>query len=250
MSELELVMASRCETGSVRQHNEDRVLTDTALGVAAVADGMGASRLGEVTALATVEHLHRIVARGSSSMTPPPRAPTPRLLEQRAKACLAELNARVIDEIRRLGVSAQGSGSTCAMWWWQPPWVVLAHVGDSRIYRLRRGQLDAMSVDHSLMHEFHALGIVPPEETAVRYGKIITRAIGLHAVAEATSVAVEGRRGDRYLLCSDGLHEPLSDTTLEALLSRGDAALAADVLLEAALPVSQDNISVVVIDLL
>ncbi|MBL8954807.1 MAG: serine/threonine-protein phosphatase, partial [Myxococcaceae bacterium] len=119
----------------------------------------------------------------------------------------------------------------------------LAHVGDSRIYRLRRGALTQLTRDHSLWAELEAAGMKPGERFGFAHKNVITRALGLAGAHRADLVTVELEAGDRLLLCSDGLHDPLDEAALRRLMT-GDC----EGLVKAAYDAgSSDNITAVLL---
>jgi len=144
---------------------------------------------------------------------------------------------------RRVGLLEQ-MGSTVAVLRFSDDRAVIGHVGDSRVYRLRAGALAQLTVDHSLVSQMIAAGMAPDASFPWRH--VITRALGMPA-AEPDVQTAAVLPGDAYLLCSDGLYEPLSEQTIAALLDASpkdackhlvDAAYAAG---------SRDNISAIVV---
>ena len=96
---------------------------------------------------------------------------------------------------------------------------VIAHVGDSRVYRLRGGELERLTEDHSLAHHLVEMGFLRPEEVATFPRRnVITRAVGPHESVEVDTRIVDVRPGDAFLLCSDGLHGELDDDEIAAIL--------------------------------
>ncbi|NNB98003.1 serine/threonine-protein phosphatase, partial [Corallococcus exiguus] len=122
----------------------------------------------------------------------------------------------------------------------------VAHVGDSRLYRLREGQLESLTRDHSLIEELRAAGREPPGNPA-NLRHLITRALGTEN-AEPTVQWLETQPGDVFLLCSDGLYEPLGPEVMKEQLHAPSAQAACDALVTAAYEAGgRDNITAVVL---
>jgi serine/threonine protein phosphatase PrpC len=123
----------------------------------------------------------------------------------------------------------------------------VAHVGDSRLYRLREGELQALTRDHSVTEELRAAGLAPPPRGQSAFGHIITRALGTDR-AEPTVQRLELRPGDVFLLCSDGLYEPLGPEKIAEALARPSLKEACDLLVTGAFDAGgRDNITAVVV---
>jgi protein phosphatase len=129
---------------------------------------------------------------------------------------------------------------------------VVAHVGDSRVYRLRDGQLKRLTHDHSLVNDLVELGYVRPEDAATHPRRnVITRAVGTREVVEIDTRIVDLRPGDDYLLCSDGLHGEVDDAEIAAILREQESPSAAvERLLDRAIEHGGgDNVTAVVVRL-
>ena len=125
----------------------------------------------------------------------------------------------------------------------------IAHVGDSRIYRLRDGHMEQITQDHSLVGELVRAGLLTPEEARLHPRRnIITRAIGTDESVEVDVVVEERRKGDLWLACSDGLHGLVDDRQMRDALRQYAPEKAADVLLKAALDAGgRDNVTLVIV---
>jgi protein phosphatase len=127
----------------------------------------------------------------------------------------------------------------------------IAHVGDSRAYRVHDGHLEQITTDHSYVAEMIDAGRLTPEEASVHpYRSVVTRAIGLDPGVDVDTHQVILEEGDRLMLCSDGLTSMLDDAAVaQVLAGHDDPAAAVAALIEAAnLAGGADNISVVVVD--
>jgi serine/threonine protein phosphatase PrpC len=203
-----------------RDNNEDAVLHAPELGLFAVADGMGGYEGGEVAsqlAIVALEETYRRM-RNDTEATFPWRLDGDKTLEENLLVAALRLANRAIVS-QRTG-RLRDMGSTVVALALCESGVVIAHVGDSRIYRLRGGELTQLTVDHSLFEEVRRSGI----ETAMRskrdcsFANVITRALGLPDRAEPEVRTLPVESGDLFLLCSDGFSDPLPDAEIEKLL--------------------------------
>ena len=224
------------DTGRQRRANEDSLLARAPLFV--VADGMGGARAGEVASRMAVEML----ARGVGD------APEP---EAALATLVREANARIYER-SHLHADQAGMGTTLTALYVGANRVTIAHVGDSRAYRIRDGELERLTDDHSLVDELVREGRLTPEE-AVEHPQrsVITRALGPESAVDVDTETFEARAGDVYLLCSDGLTTMVGEEGLEEVLSEhahlrevGEALIAA-----ANDAGGRDNITVVLVRL-
>ena len=230
------------DVGRVRQINEDRYLCDVAL--FAVADGVGGHQAGEVAAQTAVETLQSsFVAKAPSGLT------TDGLVDavQDANEAVWRL-AQTTSEKRGMGTTMTAVGLVQED---GEELLALVNVGDSRIYRLQNGELLQLTDDHSLVEEMVREGKLTREEAAVHPQRsIITRALGMEPEIEVDWWELIPYRGDRLLLCSDGLTNELSDDRIAATLRQvADPKEAArDLVRQARAEGGGDNITVVVVD--
>ena len=206
-----------------------------------VADGMGAHAAGELAskiACESIPHTYRKLLD---------RAPSDAL-----RQAMVTANAS-IHERGQANAEFQGMGTTCSALVLLPTVAIVAHIGDSRVYRLRNNKLEQLTFDHSLVWEMMKAGQMPHGEVASFIPKnIITRSLGPHADAQ---IDLEGpfplAAGDRFLLCSDGLTGQLKDDELGAILSALPPQDAVRALVDIAnLRGGPDNITAVVVELL
>ncbi len=242
-----------------RESNEDGILHLSAQGLFAVADGMGGYEGGEVASQIVVETLKEVYERlrADADATFPWRLDRDKTFEENLLLAAIRLANRGIIA-RRVG-PLRDMGSTVVAMSLGERSVVLAHVGDSRIYRLRGEELKAMTRDHSLYEEARSAGLadVMRSKRDCSFANVITRALGLADRAEPDVCTVEIQAGDIFLLCSDGLSDPLPDGELAELLRAarqpGKNALkeATEALIRAAYDAGgRDNISAVVVRVL
>ena len=222
----------KTDVGRQRDANEDSYVDRAP--VFAVADGMGGAQAGEV-ASSTAAKVFEDGARGDG---------TP---EQRLTALVREANRRIF-ELAISDESKRGMGTTLTAALLEGDEVALAHVGDSRAYRMRDGHLEQLTHDHSLVAELERSGQISPEDAEHHPQRsIITRALGPEPDVEVDAHSHSARAGDLYVICSDGLTGMISDDEMAAIL-RGTSSLeeAAESLVKAANQSGgKDNITVV-----
>ncbi|HTA32717.1 MAG TPA: Stp1/IreP family PP2C-type Ser/Thr phosphatase [Solirubrobacteraceae bacterium] len=224
------------DTGRQRRANEDSLLARSPLFV--VADGMGGAQAGEVASRIAVESFQPGLAETSH----------PELeLAELARAA----NAR-IHELSHANAEQAGMGTTLTAVYVGEQEVAIAHVGDSRAYCLRDGQLLRLTDDHSLVDELMRQGRLTPEE-AVEHPQrsVITRALGPEGMVEVDTRSFRARDGDVYLLCSDGLTTMIGEDEIAAtLLAHERLRDAGEALIAAANHAGgRDNITVVLLRL-
>jgi serine/threonine protein phosphatase PrpC len=224
------------DTGLQRRANEDSLLVRSPLFV--VADGMGGAQAGEVASSVAVDTF-----RGGLEDRADP--------ESSLVAQVEQANSR-INELSHSNLEHAGMGTTITVAYVGEQDVSIAHVGDSRAYCLRDGELLRLTDDHSLVDELIRQGKLTPEEAEEHPQRsVITRALGPEANVEVDVRSFRGRSGDVYLLCSDGLTTMLGEETLlTLLLSHQPLAEAGEALIAAANAAGgKDNITVVLLRL-
>jgi PPM family protein phosphatase len=196
------------DRGRKRPSNEDAFGYSVEHGVFVVCDGMGGAAAGEIASSLAVDELMRLmVAEGLG-------APTP---EQAQKAICAANQAIFNRSQRNPKLAGMGTTLVALIAGERRVWIL--NVGDSRAYRLRKGTLEQITQDHSLVEEQVRLGRMNHTE-ALRspLRNVITRALGTQSQVTADIFPMEAEPGDLYLLCSDGLTRELSDPLIESLL--------------------------------
>src|ERR1700722_2090722 len=225
---------SGTDTGLQRRANEDSMLIRSPLFV--VADGMGGAQAGEVASRLAVDTFKGGLSDGSD--------PEASLLAQ-----VGQANAH-INELSHANIEHAGMGTTITAVYLGEEDVVVAHVGDSRAYCLREGELLRLTDDHSLVDELIRQGKLTPEEAEEHPQRsVITRALGPEATVEVDVRTFRARPGDLYLLCSDGLTTMLSEEDLLGVLVSNQALRDAGEKLIAAANAAggKDNITVVLL---
>jgi PPM family protein phosphatase len=224
--------AGLTDVGRQRHTNEDRFYESPPL--FAVADGMGGARAGEVAAKAAVEQLAGLGEKQD--------------VGERELATVVEEANRRIHELSQSDEALAGMGTTMTAVSVGDGEVAIAHVGDSRAYRLRGDEFERLTHDHSLVDEMVRAGRLTPEEAEVHPQRsIITRALGPEPQVEVERMTYPARSGDVYLICSDGLTTMVAEDDVAAIL-RGRSSLkqAAEDLVRAANENGgKDNVTVV-----
>jgi len=227
---------SASDTGRQRRANEDSMMVRSPLFV--VADGMGGAQAGEVASRVAVEAFQGGL----------PEAGAP---EASLASLVQAANAR-IHELSHANAEQAGMGTTLTAVYVGERDVAIAHVGDSRAYCLRDGQLLRLTDDHSLVDELMRQGRLTPEE-AVEHPQrsVITRALGIEGTVEVDTRSIRGQSGDVYLICSDGLTTMISEEQIAEVLNRaGRLRDAGEALIAAANQAGgRDNITVVLLRL-
>ena len=250
-----LEMVTRTDPGLVRGQNEDSVFADAELGVAILADGMGGYQAGEVASSMATELLSSGLARAFKACAAHTAdRDTGQLFAERALLeQVAVVNSAIYSAAEgqsRFG----GMGTTLVAAVFCDDQMVVAHIGDSRLYRLRGAEFVALTHDHSLLQEQLDCGEISAEEARYSVNRnLVTRAVGVDPEVEAEVHWHSVCAGDVFLLCSDGLYDMLEKGEIQHLLERFGAnlELAAKRLLQLANDNGgDDNISVVVIKVL
>ncbi|HUN78099.1 MAG TPA: Stp1/IreP family PP2C-type Ser/Thr phosphatase [Solirubrobacteraceae bacterium] len=191
------------DTGLQRRANEDSLLARSPLFV--VADGMGGAQAGEVASRLAVDSFRDGLGD--------PESPERELAEHALRA-----NNR-IHELSQSNAEQAGMGTTLTAVYVGPEEIAIAHVGDSRAYCLREGELLRLTDDHSLVDEMIREGRLTPEEAEEHPQRsIITRALGPEETVEVDTRSFRARAGDVYLLCSDGLTSMVPEPRLAEIL--------------------------------
>ena len=236
---ISIASAGSTAVGARRRLNEDAYLAAAPLFM--VADGMGGHDAGEVASATVIEHFSRLVGRESVSI-------------DEVNAALADAREAVAMLSQHGGTSAGTTlsgvfiASVDGLGYW-----LVVNIGDSRTYQFVNGELEQITVDHSYVQELIDEGELTPEQAITDPRRnIITRAIGAGSVGEADYWLFPAERGDRMLICSDGLTTELTDDRIaEVLAAEADPHRAADILTaEAVRAGGRDNVTVVVVDAL
>ena len=224
----------RTDVGLVRKQNEDAAWFDEELAIFAVADGMGGHLAGEVASAMAIESVKKIARCG---MRP-------------GITALREMAAKAHDAIfahAEKNPQCAGMGTTLSVLWRCKGYAYIAHVGDSRIYRLRAGELQQITQDHSLVEELVRARVITREQARTHPRRnVITRALGTHGENQPDVLAADMMPGDLWLLCSDGLTGMVEDEIICRVLNEQPLEKAADTLIDLALKAGgRDNVTLV-----
>lgn len=247
-----LEIAAATHTGMVRSHNEDTIGSDPSIGLAVLADGMGGYNAGEVAsgiavALVTKQTRELLSRMGSTHTEQTDR-------RQIAAEILADAITHANSSIFHAASSQpqySGMGTTLVVALLADNFINVAHVGDSRMYRLRGGDLVQLTRDHSLLQEQIDSGMITREMARRSQNKnLVTRAVGIEPAVDPEINSFEVREGDTYLLCSDGLNDMVEDADIHLTLTslQANLPLAANQLVQMANDNGgRDNVSVILV---
>lgn len=227
------------DVGKVRKHNEDSMLERTEAGMWVVADGMGGHDGGDLASQMIVNTLKKIHEGISLE----------RYIDDIEDA-LIEVNKNLI-QIASERSKRTTIGSTVVMMLAYENYCVYLWAGDSRLYRLRNNELRQMTTDHSQVEQYVEQGLISREEAAVHpHGNMITRAVGASQNFFLDMGIQEMQKGDRYLLCSDGLTKHTLDFEFEERLGNGNVENICKELIDLTLDRGAgDNVTAIVIDI-
>lgn len=246
---LSLEIAARTDPGKLRSLNEDSIATVGELGLLVLSDGMGGYQSGDVASRITTQVIVEGLTRALKDKTHQDggvAAVVEAVVKRANRAIFMEGESRVQRE--HTG-REQAMGSTLALLLLKDNRVTLAHIGDSRIYRLRANRLELLTHDHSLLQEQIDQGILSAEAAAISHNRhLVTRGLGLQAEVDVALDACEALPGDLYLLCSDGLNDMVDNADIELVLNSLQANLplaASQLVMLANDNGGEDNISVI-----
>ena len=212
-----LAFAAKTDVGLKRTNNEDNFAVIQSAGLYVLADGMGGHASGQVASTMCVSHVAQYIcemARQPGFKLSFPTKPEWSFEAKLLANAIMYANERVFIQSCK-DRSMEGMGTTVTAIFNAPHGLVLAHVGDSRIYRVRKGEITQMTRDHSLMNHLIDKGELRPEDVANFANKnVILRAIGLKDEVEVDIKEVPREKGDIYMMCSDGLSDLVSDSMI------------------------------------
>ena len=219
--------AELTDTGRVREHNEDAIGSDGDIGLMVLADGMGGYNAGEVASGIAVQIVSELAAEGADREERDDIDPHSGLMRQSIVLRDAVYRAnKIIYQTAQSQTHCEGMGTTIVACMFYDNKVSVAHVGDSRAYRLRGGELAQVTLDHSLLQELVDRGFYSAEEAQRSTNRnYVTRALGVEPTVEVEVHEYEVLPDDVYLLCSDGLPDMVEDDDIHLTISTFNASL-------------------------
>lgn len=249
-----LEIAAKTDTGLVRAQNEDAIAFSTEHGYAILADGMGGYRAGEVASRMAVEVVGAAFDDEISRLKTQPLQSRLGCAKRVCELMVEAIHAANTEIVKASQADPEweGMGTTLVVAVAHDDVLTVAHVGDSRAYRLRNDILERITRDHSLLQEQIDAGLITVDDARLSLNKnLVTRALGVDTVQ--LDVEIHEHHvlpGDMYLLCSDGLSDMLDDAEIRDILASSDVSLdaACNVLVSRANSNGgHDNISVVLV---
>ncbi|MBP6514646.1 MAG: Stp1/IreP family PP2C-type Ser/Thr phosphatase [Steroidobacteraceae bacterium] len=229
------------DTGRVREHNEDAVAIDSDVGLVVLADGMGGYNAGEVASGIAAKTIVNIVREAFDHQELGGTDPATGL--SRAGIILRDAILRankIIYQTSKSQAQCEGMGTTIVAALFHDNKVSVAHVGDSRLYRLRGDRFEQITMDHSLLQELVDRGFYSPEEAQRATNKnYVTRALGVDPSVQVEVRELPAYKGDYYVLCSDGLTDMVEDEDIHLTISTFSANL--DTVAKQLIQLANDN---------
>jgi protein phosphatase len=225
-----LVFAGKTDVGRKREHNEDSFYINEKQGLFAIADGMGGHAAGEVASRIAVDVINEFIelSGNDSDITWPFEYDDGVSLEENRIFTAIKLANTKIFEVIRERKELEGMGTTLVIMLVRGGKAYIGHVGDSRAYLLRKGELRQVTSDHSWVNEQMKLGVLTRAEAANHpFRNVVTRALGGRDVIKADVTCQPLEPGDVVLMCSDGLNSMLEDERIRELIATDTADLPA-----------------------
>lgn len=215
-----LQFVARTDVGQVRDHNEDFVTENERSGFAVLADGMGGLSAGEVASSMAVhlvvDELSKYRAGNSDIARELSETEEELPIQARVVRRAVEMANEAVFHVSQTQPQCRGMGTTVVATYYYDNKIVVAHIGDSRLYRLRDGILEQISKDHSFVQELIDQGLFTREEARDSEKKnVVTRALGIAPFVEVEVHEYDAEVGDLYMMCSDGLHDMVNDRDIE-----------------------------------
>ena len=250
-----LKFAEVTDTGRVREHNEDAIGSDVDYGLMVLADGMGGYNAGEVASGIAVQTISELATEGADREHRHEVDPATGLMRQTIVLRDAVTRAnKIIFQTAQSQKHCEGMGTTLVAAMFYDNKVSMAHVGDSRAYRLRGAKFEQLTLDHSLLQELVDRGFYSEEEAQRSTNRnYVTRALGVEPTVEVEVQEFDVLPNDVILLCSDGLPDMVEDEDIHLTISTFNASL--DVVGQQLVKLSnehggRDNVSVILAQVL
>ena len=220
-------LAEITDVGMVREHNEDAIGSDSDVGLMVLADGMGGYNAGEVASGIAVQTITELASEGANREERSDLDPTTGQMRQTIvlRDAVARSN-KIIFQTAQSQTHCEGMGTTLVAAMFFDDKVSIAHVGDSRAYRLRGDKFEQLTLDHSLLQELVDRGFYSEEEAQRSTNRnYVTRALGVEPTVEVEVHEFDVLPDDIYLLCSDGLCDMVEDEDIHLTISTFNASL-------------------------
>ncbi len=239
---LSLSYCGLSDIGPTRPNNEDAWIALPEIGFFALADGVGGSKGGAVAAEEGVTHLSKSMQK---------IATFPLLTESKLREALRDAIERANQWVYQMGCSSElfsGMGSTLCCLYCTQEIIVYAHLGDSRIYRIRQGECQQLTLDHSYYAKWATLYKGDKELSSYPYKHVITKALGMQGKVHPEIASSSPQVNDLYLLCTDGLFNALSHEEMTQILNQPRSLEEkATQLLQQAKANSRDNVTLLAV---
>ena len=222
-----ITLSEITDVGKVRDHNEDAIGSNADIGLMVLADGMGGYNAGEVASGIAVQTITELASEGALREERNDIDPTSGMMRQTIvlRDAIARAN-KIIFQTAQSQTHCEGMGTTLVAAMFYDNRVSIAHVGDSRAYRLRGGKFEQLTMDHSLLQELVDRGFYSEEEAQRSTNRnYVTRALGVEPSVDVEVQEFEVLPDDVYLLCSDGLPDMVEDEDIHLTIRTFNASL-------------------------
>lgn len=252
MRRIEVHSFARTDIGRFRKTNEDAHFRDDELGLYVVADGMGGHAAGEVASSEAVDAIYGMIKRGVAKLGDLNEP----INDERARAACRLMEGAIqgatymVFAISQFELDKTGMGTTITAALLVGNALVIGQVGDSRVYQVRGMNAKQITEDHTLIAWQIKQGLLSPDEARTSPHKnVITRAVGNRDYVQVDTTVVPVEKGDRYLLCSDGLHGYLQMEEIPDLVDIGGQNAVQALIDLANLRGGRDNITAVLVEI-
>ena len=240
------------DTGSVRDHNEDAIGCNDNIALAVLADGMGGHRSGEMASAITVSTVLEVITGRVKNINPDDaNNDTGYSAESQIIHDAVSLANKNVYDSSEANTQYRGMGTTVVVALFYDNRFTVAHVGDSRLYRLRDGELEQLTRDHTLVQELIDRDYYTPEQARISLNKnLITRAIGIDKKVQIDIQEDIAMVNDVYLLCSDGVTDMIDDDLIKSTMIENSQNLekaASEIIRLANEHGGKDNISAILV---
>jgi len=243
------------DVGRVREHNEDDIGSDADIGLWVLADGMGGYNAGEVASGIAVKTVIDLVSEAAPRENRNEIEPETGFMRQTITLRDAIWRAnKIINQTAQSQPQCEGMGTTLVACLFFDNRISIAHVGDSRLYRMRDNRFEQITMDHSLLQELVDRGYYSQEEAQRSTNRnYVTRALGVEAQVDVEVQEVDVRKGDVFLMCSDGLPDMVDDEDIHLTINTFSTSI--DTIGEQLIKLTndnggRDNVSIIVVRVL